>query len=277
MAVERPSSHGSDHRRARTPERKRRHGEEKRHESPRHQSSCRDGHSSDRRESKWARPSSSGGACSRRRAESGSVSKASDTRPSSSSSRHHQHHSSGNRRSLSLSSSQVVSRPQVSAQSPRETTRELQQDGWDVCRQTGCPAISCEVQGPWETHDHGGCLAGSTDSYWIGPSSSSPGSGRLGRCRPGSKRRLGHKWRPCSAQRHGHRQRPDHRSQLGHRQRPGHRGRLGYRQRPSHRGRLGNRGRLGHRWRPCHSGRPDHSCGYGLWQPSRCLDGGVIA
>ena len=42
-AVERPSSHGSDHRRSRTPERKRRHGEERRHESPRHQSSRRDG------------------------------------------------------------------------------------------------------------------------------------------------------------------------------------------------------------------------------------------
>ena len=44
-AAERPSSHGSGHRRSRTPERKRRHGE-----SPRHQSSRRDGHSSDRRE-----------------------------------------------------------------------------------------------------------------------------------------------------------------------------------------------------------------------------------
>ena len=100
-AVERPSSHGSDHRRSRTPERKRRHGEEKRHKSPRHQSSRPDGHSSDRRESERARPSSSGGSSSRRRAESSSVSKASDTRPSSSSSRHHQHHSTGDRRSLS--------------------------------------------------------------------------------------------------------------------------------------------------------------------------------
>ena len=36
-AVERPSSHESDHRRSRTPERNRRHGEERRHESPRHQ------------------------------------------------------------------------------------------------------------------------------------------------------------------------------------------------------------------------------------------------
>ena len=105
-AVGRPSSHGSDHRRSRTPERKRRHGEEKRHESPRHQSPRRDGHSSDRRESERARPSSSGGASSHRRAESGSVSKASDTRPSGSSSRHH-HHSSGNRRSLSSSSSRA--------------------------------------------------------------------------------------------------------------------------------------------------------------------------
>ena len=93
-AVERPSSHGSDHRRSRTHERKRRHGEERRHESPRHRSSCRDGPSSDRRESERARPSSSGGSSSRRRAESGSVAKASDTHPSSSSSRHHQHHSS---------------------------------------------------------------------------------------------------------------------------------------------------------------------------------------
>ena len=105
-AVGRPSSHGSDHRRSRTPECKRRHGEEKRHETPRHQSSRRDGHSNDRRESERARPSSSGGASSRRRAESGSVSKASDTRPSGSSSRHH-HHSSGDRRSLSSSSSRA--------------------------------------------------------------------------------------------------------------------------------------------------------------------------
>ena len=81
-AVGRPSSHGSDHRRSRTPERKRRHGEEKRQDSPRHQLSRRDGHSSDRRESERARPSSSGGASLRRRAESGSVSKSSDTRPS---------------------------------------------------------------------------------------------------------------------------------------------------------------------------------------------------
>ena len=82
-AAERPSSHGSGHRRSRTPECKRRHGE-----SPRHQSSRRDGHSSDRRESERDRPSSSGGSSSRRRAESGSVSKTSDTRPSSSSSGH---------------------------------------------------------------------------------------------------------------------------------------------------------------------------------------------
>ena len=49
--------------------------------------------------------------------------------------------------------------------------------------------------------DHRGCLAGSTDSYWISPSSSSPGPGsrRLGRCGPGSKRRLGHEWRPSRA------------------------------------------------------------------------------
>ena len=83
-AAERPSSHGSGHRRSRTPERKGRHGE-----SPRHQSWRRDGHSSDRRESERDRPSSSGGSSSHRRAESGSVSKASDTRPSSSSFRHH--------------------------------------------------------------------------------------------------------------------------------------------------------------------------------------------
>ena len=121
--VGRPSSHGSDHRRSRTPERKRRHGEEKRHESPRHPSSRRDGHSSDRRESERARPSSSGGASSRRRAESGSVLKASDTRPSSSSSRHHQHHSSGDRRSLPSSSSRA-SPDRKSQPSHRERRRE---------------------------------------------------------------------------------------------------------------------------------------------------------
>ena len=79
---ERPSSHGSGHRRSRTPERKRRHGE-----SPRHQSSRRDGHSSDRRESERDRPSSSGGSSSRRRAESST--RQSDTCQSSSSSCHH--------------------------------------------------------------------------------------------------------------------------------------------------------------------------------------------
>ena len=105
-AVGRPSSHRSDHRRSRTPERKRRHGEEKRQDSPRHQSSRRDGHSSDRRESQRARSSSSGGASLCRRAESGSVSKVSDTRPSGSSSRHH-HHSSGDHRSLSSTSSRA--------------------------------------------------------------------------------------------------------------------------------------------------------------------------
>ena len=117
-AVERPSSHGSDHRRSRTLERKRRHGE-----SPRHQSSRRDGHSSDRRESERARPSSSGGSSSRRRAESGSVLKVSDTRPSSSSSRHHQHLSTGDRRSLSSSSSRA-SPDRKSQPSHRERRRE---------------------------------------------------------------------------------------------------------------------------------------------------------
>ena len=121
-AVGRPSSYGSDLRRSRMPERKRRHGEEKRHESPRHQSSRCDGHSSDRRESERARPSSSGGASSRRRAESGSVSKASDTRPSGSSSRHH-HHTSGDRRSLSSSSSRA-SPDRKSQPSHRERRRE---------------------------------------------------------------------------------------------------------------------------------------------------------
>ena len=121
-AVGRPSSHRSDHRRSRTPECKRRHGEEKRHESPRHQSSRRDGHSSNWRESERARPSSSGGVSSRRRAESGSVSKASDTRPSGSSSRHH-HHSSGDHRSLSSSSSRA-SPDRKSQPTHRERRRE---------------------------------------------------------------------------------------------------------------------------------------------------------
>ena len=120
-AVGRPNSNGSDHRRSRTPERKRRHGEEKRHESPRHQSSRCDGHSTDQRESERDRPSSTGGGSSRRRAESGSVSKASDTRPSGSSSRHH--HSSGDRRSLSSSSSRA-SPDRKSQPSHRERRRE---------------------------------------------------------------------------------------------------------------------------------------------------------
>ena len=101
--VGRPSSHRSDRRRSRSPERKRQHGDDKHQDSPRHQSSRRDG---SRWESEWSRPSSSGGSSSRRRAESGSVSKASDTRLSASSSRHH-HHSSGDHRSLSSSSSRA--------------------------------------------------------------------------------------------------------------------------------------------------------------------------
>ena len=137
----------------------------------------------------------------------------------------------------------------------------MQQGTCNVRRQTGCPAVSYEVHGPWEAYDHGGCLDGPADSCGIGPRSSSPGTGRgrLGRCRPGSKRRLDHRWRPGSMQRHGHRQRPDHRWRFGHRWRPGH------------------RGRLGHRWRPGHSGRPGHSWWHGQWQPSRCLDSGVIS
>ena len=101
--VGRPSSHGSDRRKSRSPECKRRHGDDRRQDSPRHQSSRCDG---SRRESERFRPSSSGGLSSRRRAESGSVSKASDTRPSASSSRHH-HHSSGDRGSLSSTSSRT--------------------------------------------------------------------------------------------------------------------------------------------------------------------------
>ena len=54
-AVGRPSSHGSGHRRSRSPERKRRHGGDKRQDSPRHQSSRREGHSSGRREGEWSR------------------------------------------------------------------------------------------------------------------------------------------------------------------------------------------------------------------------------
>ena len=236
-AAERPSSHGSGHRRSRTPERKRRHGE-----SPRHQSSRRDGHSSDRREGERDQPSSSGGSSSRRRAESGSVSKASDTRPSSSSSRHHRER---RRESSDRTGGTFVVRREFQLSPPKS-------------------------KAPEKRRNHSGCLSSSTDSYWIGPSSSSPGpgSGRLSRCGPGSERRLDHEWRAGSTQRHGHRQRPDYRSRIGHRQRPGHRGQT------SHRGRLGNRGRLDHRWRPCHSGRPDHICGYR--QHSRCLDGGVI-
>ena len=96
-AVERPSSHGSDRRRSRSAVRKRRHGADKRQDSPRHHLSRRD---SGRREDKRSCPSSSGGSSSRRRAESSSVSKASDTRPSASSSHHRHYQSSGNQRSL---------------------------------------------------------------------------------------------------------------------------------------------------------------------------------
>ena len=100
-AVERPSSHGSDRRRWRSADRKRRHGADNRQDSSRCQSSRR-------REDERSRPSSSGGSSSRKRAESGSVSKASDTRPSASSSQHHRHHqSSGDRRSLSSASSRA--------------------------------------------------------------------------------------------------------------------------------------------------------------------------
>ena len=101
--VGRPSFHGSDRRRSRSPERKRKHGDDKRQDSSRHQSSQCD---SGRREGERSRPSSLGGSSSRRRAESGSVSKASDTRPSASSS-HHRHHSLGDRRSLPSTSSRA--------------------------------------------------------------------------------------------------------------------------------------------------------------------------
>ena len=102
--VGRPSSDGSDRHRSRSLDRKRRHGANKRQDSPRHQSSRRD---SRRREGERSCPSSSGGSSSRRRAESSSVSKASDTRPSASSSHHRHHQSSGDRRSLSSSSSRA--------------------------------------------------------------------------------------------------------------------------------------------------------------------------
>ena len=122
-AMGRPSSHGSDHRRSRSPECKRRHGDDKLQDSPRPQSSRRDGHSSGQREGERSRPSSSGSSSSRRRAESGSVSKASDTRPSASSSHHH-HRSSGDRRSLSSTSSRASPDLMVTSQSPLEKTRE---------------------------------------------------------------------------------------------------------------------------------------------------------
>ena len=57
-AVERPSSDGSDRHRSRSSDRKRRHGADKRQDSPRHQSSRRD---SGRREGERSRPSSSVG------------------------------------------------------------------------------------------------------------------------------------------------------------------------------------------------------------------------
>ena len=276
-AVERPSSHGLDHRRSRTPEPKRRPGEERRHESPRHQSSRRDGSSSDWRESERARPSSSGGSSSGRRAESGSVSKASDTRPSSSSSHHHQHHSSGDRRSLSSSSSRA-SPDRKSQPSHHERRRESSdRTGGTFVPRRDVQLSPAKPKAPEKRTITVVASPARQIHFESAPAVPVPapvadGSAGAG---PAAGGRLGHEWRPGSAQRHGHRQRPNHRSRLGHRQRLGHRGRLSHRQWPSHRGRLGNR-RLGHRWRPCHSGRPDHSCGYRLWQPSRCLGGGVI-
>ena len=95
-----------------------------------------------------------------------------------------------------------VSRPQVFAQS-REKTRECRPDGSDVRHQTGCQAVPQEFQAAWEENDHGGFFAGPAGSCWIGPRSSSPGTGggrpggrRPSRCQPGSRQRLGHRWRP---------------------------------------------------------------------------------
>ena len=141
-----------------------------------------------------------------------------------------------------------ISRPQVSAQS-REKMRECRPDGSDVRHQTGCQAVPQAFQAAWEENDHDGLFAGPAGSCWISPRSSSPGTGggRPGRCRPGSRQRLGHRWWPCNTQRHGCRQQH------------GHRWRFGYRWRPSHRGRAG------------HSGRPSQ------WRPSRCLRSWVRA
>ena len=231
--VGQPSSQGSGRRRSRSPERKRRHRGDKHQESPRHQSSRRDG--------LGERESGPGQVPLVVPAPGGVPSPAVSPR----------------RRTpicqpLPLDIIIIlgaiidpfilgVSRPQVSAQS-WEKTRECRPDGSDVRRQTGCQAVPQAFPDAWEENDHGGLFAGPAGSYWIGPRSSSPGpgggrprGGRPGRCRPGSR------WRPGNTQRHGRRQRHSHRW------------RFGYRWRPSHRGRA------------CHSGRPSQ------WRPSRCL------
>ena len=126
------------------------------------------------------------------------------------------------------------------------TTREDKRVPIGRVRRTSPDRMSSclpRVPSPWEENDNSGLFAGPAGSCWIGPRSSSygTGGGRPGRCRPGSRQRLGHRWRPGNTQRHGHRQRPGHRWRLRHRWRPGHRG------------------------RPGHSGRP------GQWRPSGCL------
>ena len=244
--VGRPSSHRSDRRKSRSPERKRRHGDDKRQDSPRHQSSrlpARERAVPAKFLWRFQLPE----ACRVRQCLQGvghlSVGLFLST-------------SSSFFRRSSIPFINVisgVSRPQVFAQSI-EKTRECRPDGSDVRHQTGCQAVPQEFQAAWEENNHGGLFAGPAGSCWIGPRSSSPGTGggrpgggRPGRCRPGSRQRRVHRWRPGNTQRHGRRQRH------------GHRWWFGYRWLPSHRGRAG------------HSGRPSQ------WRPSGCLGSWVRA
>ena len=193
--VGRPSSHGSDRRRSRSPERKRRHGDDKHQDSPRHQSSRRDG---SWQESERSRPSSSGGSSSRRRAKSGSVSKASDTRPSASSSRHH-HHSSGDHRSLSSSSSRVS--PDRRSPPSHERRREsADRTGLTYVARRDVKLSPKRSQPPekrmitvvsspaWQVH-----VESAPEVPVPAPVADGPGGGRPGRCQPGSRQRFGHR------------------------------------------------------------------------------------
>ena len=206
--VGRPSSHGSDRRRSRSPERKRRHRDDKRQDSPRHQA--------------WRLPARERAvpakflwrfqlpeACRVWQCLQGVGHPSVGLFLSTSS-------SFFGRSSIPfINFISGVSRPQVFAQS-WEKTRECRPDGSDVHHQTGYQAVPQEFQAAWEENDHGGLFASPAGSCWIGPVPAPV----AGRCRPGSRQRLGHRWRPGNTQRHSRRQRHGHRWRFRYRWRP---------------------------------------------------------